>query len=425
MIVCRDCGTQNADDDIFCGGCPGFLEHTGEYVDDGVPEIEAEPVEQESDGLITRIKHAIAGDELPPPTGEAADPKASFDVAAGQPELDEDARRAAALVAKPVAEEKRIEPRQRQHRTPAESVATGPTAKAPTAQVPQAAKPRPKVKKQAPSRKINPGDLICGRCGEGNPGTRKFCRRCGESLIEAVVAKRPWYRRLIPQRKKKQLEAGDRPDRSSGRAAGTKARIFRGKVLGKLADARRILALLAIVGIGVGFAIPSARSAIMDGGSGALGKVRRIVSPTYSNIPIDPLRVSASSETVDGEAVNVADSNTLTFWRADSADPDASVTVVFVDTTDVAHVLVHPGQQEDGGKVVRPDPRPREMLFRVTDEAGTITEVVASIADEDGFQTVDLGVDAAVSVETVVVNCYPDPVLTVCPVTELEFQSKD
>jgi hypothetical protein len=65
------------------------------------------------------------------------------------------------------------------------------------------------------------------------------------------------------------------------------------------------------------------------------------------------------------------------------------------------------------------------MLFRVTDDTGTITEVEASIADEDGFQTVDLDVDAAVSVETVVVNCFPDPVLTICPVTELEFQSKD
>ncbi len=425
MIVCRDCGTQNADDDIFCGGCPGFLEHTGEFVDDGLPEVVEQPPDDDQAGLITRIKHAISGDDLPPPTGRAAETPSHAATPTQPSALDEDARRAAALVAKPVAEQKRMEPPQRTSRKAAGPGDSAPTAMAPTAQVPQAAKSRPKVKKQAPSRKINPGDLICGRCGEGNPETRKFCRRCGETLVEAVVAKRPWYKRLIPQRKKKQLKAGDRPDRSSGRAAGTKARLLRGKVLGKFADVRRILAVLAIVGIGVGFAIPSARSAIMDGGSGALGKVRRIVSPTYSNIPIDPLRVAASSETVDGEAVNVADSNTLTFWLADATDPAASVTVVFVDTTDLAHVLVHPGQQEDGGKVVRPDPRPREMLFRVTDESGTITEVVASIADEDGFQTIDLKVDAAISVETVVVNCYPDPVLKVCPVTELEFQSKD
>jgi hypothetical protein len=429
MIVCRDCGTQNADDDIFCGGCPGFLEHTGEYVDDGLPEfVEAEPDEQA--GLMTRIKHAITGDDLPPPSGAAAATPAPGEAAPQAPELDEGARRAAALVAKPVAETKRMEPPKRESRksaTPAAAgpAAAGPTAQAPSAQVPQAAKPRPKVKKQTPSRKINPGDLICGRCGEGNPETRKFCRRCGESLVEAFVAKRPWYKRLVPKRKKKQLKAGDRPDRSSGRAAGTKARLFRGKVLGKFADFRRILAVLAIVGIGVGFAVPSARSAIMDGGGDAFGKVRRIVSPTYSNIPIDPLRISASSETEGGEALKVADKKRLTYWLADPTDPAASVTVVFVEPTDVVHVLVHPGQQEAGGKVLRPEPRPRQMLFRVTDESGTITEVPVSIADEDGFQTVGLNVDAAVSVETLVVNCYPDPVLTVCPISELEFQSKD
>jgi ribosomal protein L40E len=425
MIVCRDCGTQNADDDIFCGGCPGFLEHTGEHIDDGLPEFIEEEPDEEREGLVTRIKHAIVGDDLPPPSGAAVDaPDRAVPDAPDAPELDEDARRAAALVAKPVEGQKRTEPSKRESRSSSDSKSE-PKAMAPTAQVPQAAKPRPKVKKQAPSRTINPGDLICGRCGEGNPDTRKFCRRCGETLVEAVVAKRPWYKRLIPQRKKKELKAGERPDRSSGRAAGTKARLFRGKVLGRLADSRRILALLAIAGIGVSFAIPSARSSIMDGGSGLFGRARRIVSPTYSNIPIDPVRVSASSGTVGGEALNVADSNTLTFWLADADDPEASVTVVFVETTDVAHVLVHPGQQEDGGKVVRPDPRPREMLFRVTDDTGTITEVEASIDDEDGFQTVDLNVDAAVSVETVVVNCFPDPVLTICPVTELEFQSKD
>jgi hypothetical protein len=282
------------------------------------------------------------------------------------------------------------------------------------------------VQRQAPSRRINPGDLVCGQCGEGNPPTRKFCRRCGATLAEAVVAKKPWYRRLLPSRKDKRLQAGQRPDRATGRSgAATRARLFRGKALGKYADLRRILAILALLGIGVGFALPSARSAIVDGGTGAYNRVRRIISPTYSNIPIDPTRVSASSETPGGEAVNVADSNTLTYWLAEPDDPSASVTVVFVDTTDVHHVLVHPGKQENGGKVIRPDPRPRELLFRVTDESGTITEVVAPIADEDGFQTVDLDVDAAVSVETIVVNCFPDPVLTVCPITELEFQQQD
>ena len=162
-----------------------------------------------------------------------------------------------------------------------------------------------------------------------------------------------------------------------------------------------------------------------DSASDAYDGVRRTVSPTYSNIPIDPDRVVASSASPNTDGADVTDGNTLTYWEPDAADRDASVTVTFVETTDVEHVLVHPGKQENGGKVIRPDPRPRELLFRVVDESGSVTEVNASIADEDGYQTIELGVDAAVSVETVIVNCYPDPEITVCPITELEFQSKD
>ncbi|MDJ0770649.1 MAG: hypothetical protein QNJ12_17785 [Ilumatobacter sp.] len=422
MIVCRECGTQNDDDDQFCGGCPAFLEWSGEHVPEDTP-VEAAVEEPERAGIVTRIKHAISGDELPPPatTDRAAGaplaapaPGSAAPAPSGAPPGDD---RAAALVAHPLPDE----PGPSDDRPP-----PGTGARPPAAQVPQAAKPRPKVQRQPPSRRINPGDLVCGQCGEGNTPERKFCRRCGNSLVEAEVVKRPWYRRWIPQRKPKQtLRAGARPERGTGRDAARQARIFRGKVLGKIGNVKRLMALLAVVGIGVGFAIPSARNAILDGGGDFAGRVRRIVSPTYSNIPIDPARVSSSSNSPDTEAADVTDGNTLTFWLAAPDDPSASVTVTFVETTDVKHVLVHPGQQESGGKVVRPDPRPRELLFRVTDDTGTIIEVAAQIADEDGFQTVDLDVDAAVSVETVVVNCFPDPVIEVCPITELEFQSQD
>lgn len=415
MIVCRNCGTHNDDGDQFCGGCRAFLEFTGERQVEELPE--PEPVEPERAGIVTRIKTALTGDSLPAPSaGPATLPPPPPPTAAG---ATVDAR-AAALVAKPLEEVKaapEAEPKQ-------EAGGGGITARTPEAVQPQDVKSRPKVK-QPPSRKILPGDLICGACGEGNPDSRKFCRRCGEPLAEAEVAKARWWKRAFT-RNKKVRRAGERPDRSAGRrAVGSKARIFRGKVLGRLADARRLIAMLALLGIGVGFTIPSTRNLILDTGGDALNRVRRIVSPTYSNIPIDPARVAASSSTPDAPATQAADSNTLTFWEADPSDPRASVTVVFVEPTDLQHVLIHPGKQENGGKVVRPDPRPRQVLFRVTDTAGAITEVPATLADEDGFQKVDLKVGEAVSVETVVVDCFPDPVLTVCPVTELEFQQKD
>ncbi|MGH9133246.1 MAG: hypothetical protein ACRDZZ_04860, partial [Ilumatobacteraceae bacterium] len=158
--------------------------------------------------------------------------------------------------------------------------------------------------------------------------------------------------------------------------------------------------------------------------SAGFNKVKRTISPEYTNIAVDPARITASGEIAGGEAVNVADGNTLTFWSAPPEGAPASVSVVFVETTALEHVLVHPGQQEDGGKVVRPDPRPRELLFRLTLADGTITEITTTLDDTDGYQKIELGGDDVTSVETVVVNCFPDPVVTVCPITELEFQRK-
>jgi len=48
-----------------------------------------------------------------------------------------------------------------------------------------------------PSRKLRPGDKICGDCGEGNNANRRFCSRCGASLDEAAVVRTKWWRKLL------------------------------------------------------------------------------------------------------------------------------------------------------------------------------------------------------------------------------------
>jgi hypothetical protein len=437
MIVCKECGTQNADEDQFCGGCSAFLEWSGERIvtDEPAPEpvVAEDPGRQ---GLVSRIKHAISGDELPPPAGATATmpppglappsgatpavaPGASPTAPVAPASVDQ---RAAALVAKPTEV------------TAAPSAATttdaavGGAGRTPQSQVPQAPRARPKPVKQPPSRKINPGDTICGQCGEGNDAARNYCRRCGSSLHDAPVAKKRWWQRTT-RKQTSGVAAGERPGRSgragsSGKDVAKKGRILRGKVLGRLADGKRVLALLAIVGIGVGFAIPSARTWITDTGGSFVRTIRRTISPEYTNIAVDPTRVVASAELPGAEGRDAFDANTLTYWEAPADAVQPSVTVEFVETSNLEHVLVHPGKQESGGKVVRPDPRPRELLFRITLDDGRIEEVRATIDDTDGFQKVDLKQSGAVSVETVVVNCFPDPQLQVCPITELEFQRK-
>ena len=67
MIVCKQCGHQNEDDDLFCGNCPAFLEYSGERIGGPEPVLE-EAAPAAHPGLVTRIRHAISGSDLPPPS---------------------------------------------------------------------------------------------------------------------------------------------------------------------------------------------------------------------------------------------------------------------------------------------------------------------------------------------------------------------
>lgn len=77
MIVCKQCGHQNEDNDTFCGSCGKFLEWTGERVVVSQPEPEPPPAQPAPEpqpshlGLIDRVKHAVGIEEAqqstPPP----------------------------------------------------------------------------------------------------------------------------------------------------------------------------------------------------------------------------------------------------------------------------------------------------------------------------------------------------------------------
>lgn len=92
-----------------------------------------------------------------------------------------------------------------------EGRATTPAADEPGEVIPQRTPTRvAAVTKTKPTRRLKPGDLICGQCGEGNPPTRKFCSRCGEELTSAEVVKTRWYRKVF-RRRPRVMEAGARP----------------------------------------------------------------------------------------------------------------------------------------------------------------------------------------------------------------------
>ncbi|MBW3662403.1 MAG: hypothetical protein KY469_04810 [Actinobacteria bacterium] len=284
-------------------------------------------------------------------------------------EAEEAARtkRAAAMVAKSASQP--LAPT-----TPAETKEPAPTAGTPTApttpqattpQTPQAQKPvaqKPqKIKQQqkkAPpkpkeeERKYDPGDLICGECGEGNSPERKFCRRCGHSLAEAEVAKTPWYKRLF-KRKPKAYAAGER--RKGGRSSGVKGAVHGGKRaywgLRRLrGGVFRVLLIMAVVGGAIGVSV---------GPTG--GDVRRWFSDRVDSVKCyfsqpDPQQArvtSFSSETPEHPAQHAFDFGSNTYWQAEGST--ATATVDFAgQVLDITHVQFQSGTAEGAVELARP-----------------------------------------------------------------------
>jgi hypothetical protein len=200
---------------------------------------------------------------------------------------------------------------------------TQPTAVTPMK--PTAPTGRPKPTKQPPTRKILPGDLICGDCGEGNPPARNFCSRCGNSLKTAAVAKRHWWQKLIPHRKRKTMEAGARPWKSADGSQKSRKRSGAfGKVYVKL---RPIVAILILVaGLVIGFS-PNLREKVTGKFNDATDSVESKLKPTF--VPLAPVNITVSSELPDQPGANVIDTNPLTFWVAPGSDPQPTIVVTF------------------------------------------------------------------------------------------------
>jgi hypothetical protein len=168
-------------------------------------------------------------------------------------------------------------------------------------------KVRPIVKTK-PTRRLEPGDLVCAACGEGNAPTRKFCSRCGESLAEAGVVTAVWWRRFFrwvaAKLRGPALPAGTRPGQKGTREH------RRGRVRAVLRKFRVVLcAILLVVGLIYAFYAPF-RSAVYDDAASLFHKVE----PGYQ--PVQPVRVTANAQTPLYPATAAADEYTNTYWLA-------------------------------------------------------------------------------------------------------------
>ena len=197
-----------------------------------------------------------------------------------------------------------------------------------------------------PTKRLRPGDLICGACGEGNEPVRKFCSRCGQSLSTATIAATPWYRRLIPHRKAKVLAAGERPKRRRGSGINFGAIVRWGRNV--------VLVVVLLGGVAYG-AIPGFRDTVN-------GKVNSVIqnftAKTGTPTPVHASSVTATSSTTGHAASLAVDAFSNTYWAASlSKDAHPKLTVGFSPAVNVDVILFISGNTANELS----EPRPKEL----------------------------------------------------------------
>jgi hypothetical protein len=273
----------------------------------------------------------------------------------------------------------------------------------------EAQKKPPQVRRQPPSRKLQPGDLVCGECGEGNSVTRKFCSRCGTSLAEAEVVKTPWWRRLLPRRGAKVRKSGERSKRR-GRAGKTKLGVL---VSTTIKTIRRVVALALVVGgVAYGLFAPF-RGWVNEQAVNAKTTFEQMFFPQYA--PVSAAEAPVASVALPDHPANMAvDGKSNTFWGAPIGGAEPNMVVRFDRTVDLAKIIVHNG---DGGGFK--DSFRAEKLHLVFGNGKTAD---VNLEDKPDPQTLEIdngeGVD---SVEIHVVSTFKAVTGNTLAVSEIEF----
>lgn len=264
-----------------------------------------------------------------------------------------------------------------------------------------------------------PGDLICDSCGTGNDPSRKFCRRCGNSLAKAEPVKKvPWWKRLFAGGKKKQ-----RGKQGKGKKAITGAKQASFKAEMAMARLRNAVMILAALGLAGGFMVPSVRAAVFNTGRDGINKARDTLFPNFD--PIRPVTVTASSEAPDHPAVASADLAINTYW-SEGAEGDGVgqvITYTFNEPFELAKILVTPGAIDPN----QPDlflkqPRPKDIHL-VFDNGGSAD---ISLKDEvNKAQTFTIkGAKGITKVELSITSVHPGTGGQDTSIAEVEFRKR-
>jgi len=388
VIVCERCGSQNADRESFCGACGAFLEWEGAPAATtpavttpavtttpgpapanapGVPV--APPAAPVAPAPVPRAPVPRAPVPTAPTVGAQFPPPVEPPEPPGPPHVNPPA---APGVSRPEPEsvaERDLDPERR-----------GPAAVRPGEAVRRRPTPGPVPADEPPPAA---GDLICGQCGAGNDPSRRFCRRCGASLVTArVVAPPPWWRRLLARLRRRGRPAGyRRPVRQPVRIRG------------------RLVVLFALAAIVLVAALP---------GRGWVRTGTEIVRDRSSpHVPVTPVASRASSSAPAAGPERLLDGVSNQFW---APVPTGSAEgqwfeVDLPDPTRVLDLVIHSGVSADRKQFLT-QARPRELTVTFTAEDGQTRSKVIRLRDQPGKQEFQVRVARVVRVRFTLRSAY-------------------
>jgi hypothetical protein len=267
-----------------------------------------------------------------------------------------------------------------------------------------------------PSRKLRPGDKICGDCGEGNNANRRFCSRCGASLDEAALVRTRWWRKLLPRRRNRVVEAGMRPGRRGARG-GRRGGV--GRVIGTI-----IRTLMKVVGIAVliGGIVYAGYAPFRTWTNTQVNtieeKVLGKVHPQFAQI--HAFATTASSAVAGHPGTAVDDGFTNTYWEAadNVATQQPLLTLTFDHPVTVNRLIVHLGSSDNFQSVDRP-----ETLHLVYGN-GEVEDITTKDSPDAQTLTVNHGVGVT-HLTIQVTGLYRSAGATQMAITEIEFYGKD
>lgn len=249
-------------------------------------------------------------------------------------------------------------------------------------------------------------------CGEGNPPTRKFCSRCGDSLQTATVVPTPWWRQILQLFERKAHPAGARPKR--------RARLL---TLRGVSSALRRTMLVALLLAGLLYAVfPGMRSLVNGLVSGGVDRVEAMFA--RPDVAVRPISTTATAELPGHGAGLATDLGENTFWAAPDAAARPKLVLGFDRPTQLTRALVHNG---DGAGDFQALARPQDLLVVYFDQTNAVIGTVnVTLQDTPDVQEIQLGGgEGATRVEIQVMSVHPAPANPGLALSEIEMFQRE